>query len=140
MNNLLLQGEYIDIIIELVNDPYNINSVVKLVFIAFCIRNETRPSYGNRKTDFVDVLLDNLIIKLLSHPNELKCIFEALNKLKKCGWISTENGKICILKELHHSKCDNKFLIWCKGSKLNPLIEVSKLDDRAFLEEVLRHV
>lgn len=140
MNDLLLQSEYVDIIVELLKEPYRIDSVLKMVFIAFCVRNEKRSSYRNRKTDFVDVLLDNLNIKLLSHPDELQSIFEVLHKLKNCGWINTANGKIRILKEPINIKCENKFLSGCKGKEINPIVEVNKLDDRAFIEEVLRHV
>lgn len=140
MNDLLLQGEYADIIIELLKEPYNVNSVVKIVFLAFCIRNETQTSYRKRKTDFVDVLLNNLIIKLLSHPNELRNIFEVLSKMKKCGWITIEDGKISTLKKYEKSKTENKFLAGCKEKAINPVVEVNKLDDAAFIEEVLRHV
>lgn len=140
MNDLLLQGEYAEIIIELLKEPYNVNSVVKIVFMAFCVRNEKQTSYRNRKTDFVDVLLDNLNIKLLSHPDELRNIFEVLSKMKKCSWITTEDGKISILKEFDRTKSENKFLVGCRGKDNNPIVEVNKLDDKAFIEEVLRHV
>lgn len=140
MSDLLLQSEYVDIISELLKEPYRIDSVLKMVFISFCVRNESRSSYRNRKTDFVDALLENLNLKLLSHPDELQSIFEVLNKLKKCGWINTVNGKIEILKEPTGVKCENKFLTGCKGKDINPIVEVNKLDDRAFIEEVLRHV
>ncbi len=140
MNDLLLQGEYSDIIIELINEPYSVDSVIKIIFLAFCVRNERQTSYRNRKTDFVDTLLNNLNIKLLSHPDELINIFEVLNKMKKCGWITTEGGRILILKEFDKSKSEKKFLNGCRGNIINPIVEVNKLDDRAFIEEVLRHV
>lgn len=140
MNDLLLQAEYADIIVELLKDPYNVDSVVKIVFLSFCIRNETQTSYKNRKTDFVDVLLNNLNIKVFSHPEELRDIFEVLNKMKKCGWISIYNGRIMILKKLDKTKSENFFLNGCKEKDKNPVLEVNKLDDRAFIEEVLRHV
>lgn len=140
MNDLLLQSEYADIIIELLNEPYYVNSVAKIVFLAFCIRNEAQSSYRNRKTDFVDVLLNNLNIKLLSHPDEMRSIFEVLSKMKKSGWITTDHGIISVLKEFDKKKCENRFLLGCRGKDINPIIEVNKLDDKAFIEEVLRHV
>lgn len=140
MNDLLLESEYADIITELLKEPYNVDSLTKIVFISFCVRNETKSSYGKRKTDFVDALLRNINIKLFSHPEELECIFEVLNKLRKCGWIDIEDGKIRMLKELLKPKCENKFLISCEGKEPNPIVEVNKLDDRAFIEEVLRNV
>ena len=88
----------------------------------------------------IDVLLNNLNIKLLSHPDELRNIFEVLNKMKKCGWITTESGRISALKEFDLSKSENRFLAGCRGKDINPVVEVNKLDDRAFIEEVLRHV
>lgn len=140
MNDLLLQGEYADIMVELLKDPYNVDSVIKIVFLAFCVRNETQSSYKNRKTDFVDVLLNNLNIKIFSHPEELKTIFKVLNKLKKCGWIAIEDGRIIILRELSKPNLENRFLVGCKGKDINPILEANKLDDKAFIEEVLRHV
>ena len=140
MNDFLLQSEYADIIITLLNKPYGVDSVVKIVFLAFCVRNELKSSYRQKKANLVDTLLDNLNIKLLSHPNELRSIFEVLNKLKKCGWICILDGRIKILKELNISKCENKFLITYSGKDVNPIVEVNKLDDKAFIEEVLRHV
>lgn len=140
MNDLLLQCEYAEIIIELLKKPYGVDSVVKIVFLSFCVRNETRTSYRNRKTDFVDVLLENLNIKLLSHPDELRCIFEVINKLKKCGWICIQDGRIIILKEMGGIMCENKFLVGCRRKNPNPIVEVNRLDDKAFIEEVLRHV
>ena len=140
MNDLLIESEYAEIIIELLKNPYNFNSVIKTVFIAFCVRNESRTSFRSRKTDFVDTLLGNIDIKLLSHPEELTCIFEVINKMKKCGLIKTEHGKLSLLKNLDNYKCGNKFLKGYRLKELNPLIEVNKLDDKAFIEEVLRHV
>ena len=140
MNDLLLQSEYADIILELLKEPYNVDSVVKIVFLAFCIKNESQTSYGKRKNNLIDVLLNNLNIKLLSHPDELRNIFEVLNKMKKCGWITTESGRISALKEFDLSKSENRFLAGCRGKDINPVVEVNKLDDRAFIEEVLRHV
>lgn len=140
MSDLLLQGEYADIIVELLNEPYNVNSVIKMVFLAFCVRNEAQVSYGKRKNNLIDVLLNNLNIKFLSHPNELSSIFEVLNKMKKCGWITTEGGRISVLKEFDKPKTENRFLAGCRGKDINPVVEVNKLDDKAFIEEVLRHV
>lgn len=140
MNEIFLESEYAEIIIALINEPYNFNSIIKIIFTAFCVRNEKKSSYRNKKTNFVDELLNNINIKLFAHPDEFKCIFEILYKLKKCGWIRINNGKIEIVKSFNDFKCDNKFLKSCIDKEINPLIEVNKLDDKAFIEEVLRHV
>lgn len=54
MNRYVLEGEYLEIIAELLGEKYEVNSLIKLVFMAFCIRNEKKGSYGVRKKDFVD--------------------------------------------------------------------------------------
>ena len=61
--------------------------------------------------------------------------------MKKCGWITTEGGKVFRLKEFDSkSKPENRFLLGYRGKDINPIVEVNKLDDKAFIEEVLRHV
>lgn len=140
MNRLVLEGEYLEIIEELLGDKYKVNSLIKLVFMSFCIKNEKSSSYRTRKMDFVDVFLDNINVKLLSHQEELETIFEVIYKLKTSGWIEVKDDEIIIKKEFEGFSCDNKFLKGCNGKQINPICEVNKLDNRAFTEEVLRHV
>lgn len=53
---LLREAEYADIVLTLLNSPYAITSITKLIFIAFCIKYESNISaYKNRSKDFVDV-------------------------------------------------------------------------------------
>ena len=140
MNNLFLEGEYLEIIIELLGKQYKVGSLIKLVFMSFCIKNGKRSSYGGRKRDFVDVFFSSLNVKLLSHSDELTAILEVIYKMKSSGWIKIEGDKITVLKELDDFKCENKFLAGCRNKDINPIREVNKLDSRAFAEEVLRHV
>ncbi len=140
MNRYVLEGEYLEIIVELLGEKYKINSLIKIVFMAFCIRQEKKGSYGARKKDFVDAFLDNINVKLISHPEELEAIFEVIFKLKTSGWITIENDLITVVKNFHNMTCGNKFLNGCKNKQINPIREVNKLDSRAFTEEVLRHV
>ena len=140
MSNYLLEGEYLEIMIELLSDKYNVNSLVKLVFMAFCIKNGKRASYSGRKKDFVDVFFSSINVKLLSHPDEMKTIFEVIYKMKSSGWISVEGDEVMVLRDLKEFRCENSFLVGCGEKSVNPIHEVNKLDSRAFTEEVLRHV
>ncbi len=140
MNNYILEGEYLEIIIELLGKQYNVGSLIKLVFMSFCIKNGKRSSYGGRKRDFVDVFFSSLNVKLLSHSDELIAILEVIYKMKSSGWIKVEDDEITVLKELDDFKRENKFLVGCRNKDINPIREVNKLDSRAFTEEVLRHV
>lgn len=140
MNKYILEGEYLEIIAELLGEKYKINSLIKLVFMSFCIRNEKKNSYGTRKKDVVNAFLDNINVKLISHPEELEAIFEVIFKLKTSGWITVEEDLITVVRSLEDMECRNKFMNRCKDGQINPIREVNKLDSRAFAEEVLRHV
>ena len=140
MNNYILEGEYLEIVMELLGEHYNVRSLIKLVFMSFCIKNGKRSSYGGRKKDFVEVFFSSLNVKLLSHSDELAAILEVIHKMKSSGWIEIDDDNISVLKELKNFKCENKFLVGCRDKDINPIREVNKLDSRAFVEEVLRHV
>lgn len=140
MNNYTLEGEYIEIVIELLGRQYNVRSLIKLVFMSFCIRNGKGSMFGGRKKDFVDVFFSSLSLKLLSHPDEMKAILEVIYKMKSSGWIKVEADEVTVIKNLDGFKCDNSFLVKCRDKEFNPICEVNKLDSRAFTEEVLRHV
>lgn len=84
--------------------------------------------------------MDNLNVKLIAHPEELEAIFEVIYKLKTSGWITIEDDSITVEKNFDNATCENKFLSGCKDKQINPIREVNKLDNRAFAEEVLRHV
>lgn len=140
MNNFHLEAEYMEIMLMLLSKKYNINSLIKLVFMAFCIKNGKIESYRGRKKDFIDVFFSSINIKLLSHPNEMKAIFEVIYKLKSSGWISIDGDFVTVLKNLDDFKYYNDFLRKYDKKDINPIKEVNKLDSKAFVEEVLRHV
>ncbi len=139
MNRYTLEGEYMEIVIELL-DNYEINSLIKLVFMAFCIKNCKKSAFNGRKKDFVDAFFSGLNVKLFSHSYEMKAILEVIQKLKTSGWIKIESDEVLMQKEFQNYKCENKFLVRCRDKDPNPIHEVNKLDSRAFMEEVLRNV
>lgn len=139
-NRLVLEGEYLEIMLELLGNRYKINSLIKLVFMSFCVRNVKKRAYMGRKKDFIDVFFASINIKLLSHPNEIEAILEVIHKLKTSGWIQIINDEVELLKDLKDFECANDFLISCRDRNFNPIIEVNKLDNKSFTEEVLRHV
>ena len=62
---LLREAEYADIVLTLLNSPYAITSITKLIFIAFCIKYESNISslYLAVKlilTDFMNLKLKRL--------------------------------------------------------------------------------
>ena len=140
MNSYILQGEYAEIITALLSEQYKIDSLIKLVFMSFCIRNESKTSYGRRKMDLTESFFSNLKLKLFSHPEELVAILEVIEKLKDSGWISISGDEITVNVLMDSFVCENVFLNNCKNKRINPINEINKLDSQAFTEEVLRHV
>ena len=141
-NFLILEGEYADIIIELLREPFLIDSITKLIFIAFCVKNEKRiRAYSNKKRDFVNFFFDNIKFKFISHKKEVKAILEVICKLISSNWISIDGDKIKIVKDLtcFNETC-NKFLMSTKKNTFNAINEINKLDVKAFLEEVIQRV
>ena len=141
MNEYLLEeAEYMDIILSLLQEPYNIDSMIKIIFISFCIHNESNLlKYTNRKQDFVDTFIENISFKLEVNKNELISIFSVLDILRKQKIIDIAGDKITKKKTIEF-KTQNRLIQKCASSELNPISETNKLDSKALLEEVIRHV
>lgn len=139
-NKIMAEAEYADIILALLYAPYNITSIIKLVFMAFCIKYTTNTKiYNRRKKDFIDVFIGSLDVKLISHLNDFKLIFDVLNKLQDSGFIIIDEDEIKVIKQFSFES-ENSFLNYCKSKENNPILEANKLTPRAFMEEVLRYV
>lgn len=137
---LIQEAEYADIIITLLNFPYGISSVTKLVFFAFCIKHEQNTgAYGKRTKDFVDTFFNNISVKLSTHYDDIGTIIHFIDMLKKTSMITVDGDSITLNKERSHFP-ENKFLQACVNRSPNPIIEINKLDAKAMLEEVIRYV
>ena len=140
LNEVISEAEYADIIITLLTPPYEISSITKLVFIAFCVKNETNQSkYKNRTKDFVDVFMSNISLKLTAHNQEIMQIISVIDKLNKTSKVSISDDEIALTHEFNF-QTESDFLKFCKSKNPNPIIEVNKLDPKALIEEVLRYV
>ena len=119
---LLREAEYADIVLTLLNSPYAITSITKLIFIAFCIKYESNISaYKNRSKDFIELILHFVDI------------------LKNTSKVSINGDYIELSSELTHLP-ENHFLQFCAKKLPNPIIEINKLDAKALIEEVIRYV
>lgn len=137
---LIQEAEYADIIITLLNFPYGISSVTKLVFFAFCIKHEQNTgAYGKRTKDFVDTFFNNISVKLSTHYDDIGTIIHFIDMLKKTSMITVDGDSITLNKESSYFP-ENKFLQACVNRSPNPIIEINKLDAKAMLEEVIRYV
>ena len=137
---IIQEAEYADIIITLLNFPYGISSVTKLVFFAFCIKHEQNTgAYGKRTKDFVDTFFNNISVKLSTHYADIETIIHFIDMLNQTAIINVDGDSITVNKEIAHFP-ENKFLRACVNRSPNPIIEINKLDAKAMLEEVIRYV
>jgi len=140
LNDVIKEAEYADIILSLLMEPYRINSVTKMIFLAFCIRYEDNfASYRSRTKDFVDVFFENISLKLATNYKDIEKILCVLKMLVKSGKISITGDSIEVMDELEHST-ENDFIKMCNGKTPNPILEINKLDATAVIEEVIRYV
>lgn len=140
LNDVIKEAEYADIILSLLAEPYQINSVTKMIFFAFCIRYENNfASYRSRTKDFVDVFFENISLKLSTNYKDIEKILSVLKMLVKSGRISIKEDTIEVIDELKHST-ENDFIKMCNGKIPNPILEINKLDAIAVIEEVIRYV
>lgn len=137
---LLREAEYADIILTLLNSPYAITSITKLIFMAFCVKHESNlPAYRNRSKDFIDVFFKNISLKLSAHYDDIELILHFVDVLKNTSKVSIDGDYIELSAEFTHSP-ENHFLQFCAKKVPNPIIEINKLDAKALLEEVIRYV
>lgn len=140
LNDVIKEAEYADIILSLLVEPYQINSVTKMIFFAFCIKYEDNfASYRSRTKDFVDVFFENISLKLATNYKDLGKILCILKMLVKTGKISITEDNIQVLEKLKHNT-ENDFIKMCSGKTPNPILEINKLDATAVIEEVIRYV
>ncbi len=139
-NEILLDAEYADIIVALLNPPFNISSVTKLIFIAFCVKHEDRlHSYSNRTKDFVDLFFENISLKLSTHYSELNNILKVVDILIDTSKVIIDEDEIELRQDIDFD-VENIFLKSCMKKVPNPIVEINKLDAKALIEEVVRYV
>jgi len=140
INEVIIEAEYVDILLTLINPPYEISSITKLVIMSFCIKHETNTSvYNNRVRDFIDEFFDNISLKLSANYNEFTHIVRVIDMLNSSSKVIVDGDYI----EPNHRqifKPENTFLKYCSTKSPNPIMEINKLDAKALLEEVIRYV
>ena len=139
-SKIILDAEYTDIILTLLQKPYYISSITKLVFIAFCVKHENNiQTYANRSKDFVDCFFKNISLKLSAHYEEINSILSVIDMLNKTSIILVSSDSIDLKRSINHDP-ENIFLKFCAKKVPNPIVEINKLNAKALLEEVIRYV
>ena len=140
LNNVVIEAEYMDIILSLIGEPYYVSSVTKIIFMSFCIRHEKNmKSYRTRKEDFVDVFFRNISFKLATQYKDISKIVHVIDMLNKTNKIRVDGDNIIVQEDISHTS-ENEFLMLCLTRNPNPIKEINKLDATAMIEEVIRYV
>lgn len=135
--NYMEYAEYNEIICRLIYE-YNISSQIKVIFIAFSIKNNMpniKPT--NQKYGALDIILNGIKIGLRQGMSDFAIVFDCLNILKNGGYISIQNGIIKQLKPVSYSKELN-----CLNAQIirRAISEAEKLSDESIIRGVIEYV
>lgn len=137
---LMIMAEYYDIILSLLSPPFNISSIVKLLIIAFCVRNVDLDVFSIcRKNDVVDYFLMKSIPKLNSKFMELEDELFVVKFLESSGVIVV-SGDCIDYPGRSYYKSENLIINKSLKSKCNYILELNKLGSLELIEEVIRYV
>lgn len=135
-------AEYLEIEVGLLQEPFSIESIHKLIFISFCVYHQA--NYGKRynRLDITQTFFRTLSGKLLTNINDLQVIMSGISLLEKSRLIGVDDeGRIKIKDDIKSLTSHNPFLQKFKSKAVgNPILAVNRLDDKAFMEEVIRYV
>ena len=133
------EATYFDIIIGLLEKPYEIRSLLKLTFLAFTVNvAEYKVDKHVKTLDLTSKFMSNLKIELFNSPDDFKTIFKIIKMLEKTGCICVEQNEITYLKPLSNYNCKNKVL--SLSSVCKAILEINTITDKSFVEEVIRNV
>lgn len=135
-NDVITLARYTNIVLEILKELKKI-SLVKLVFLSFCMKNCVSQSDNLTKSKY------DLFSKLMRHFNaqynlksrEFIYVFESINLLNKSGYIDINEREVTLTNRIIHSYMDEDFLKYRMLFK-----EVEKMNDVWFLEEIIANV
>ena len=134
---LIRKAEYMDIILSLLSKPYNIRSITKITFFSFCVQHMTK--FNSKKNNMVDKFFSSISLSFFLNYSELEDIFWVLDLLKKTRIIEVVDDNISFVEDFNF-EINNKTLLALMKRKINPILELNKLDADAVIEEVVRYV
>ena len=141
-NKIRKLAEYVEIEVGILQEPFSIKSINKLIFISFCVYHQA--NYGKRynRLDITQTFFRTLSGRLLTNINDSQVIMSGVLLLEKSGLIEVdEKGSIKVYDDLKTLTPNNPFLQKFMSKTMeNPIFAVNRLDDKAFMEEVIRYV
>lgn len=129
---------YFDVIYSLLKYPYNVNSLIKLVFLSLAINNTFDIStLCNRKQNLAKELLSNLLNISNNFECEMTSVLNIIDKLRKSDTIKINGDKIELVKNIEFQSFSS--FINSKNS-LEIIKSVTNLSTESFMGEVLKYV
>ena len=130
-NNLLKEAKYADIIMTLINQPCNITSLFKLIFLTLIFSDRNINKITKSKYNIINNYIGNSILLLQQKKDDLNIIYEILYRLEAMQIISINNDIITINQTIQTPDIDN-----IKKAELI-LNKLNKLDNKTFYLELL---
>ncbi len=135
--NYLEYAEYNEIICRLIYE-FHISSQIKVIFIAFSIKNNMYDiKYTKQKYGALDIILSGIKLGFRQGMSDFRIIFDCLSLLKQGDFITIQNGLINQLKPVKFSKeieCLNYQVV---RAAIN---EAEKLSDESIIRGVIEYV
>ena len=136
--NYLDYAEYNEIICRLIYE-FNISSQIKVIFIAFSIKNNsdniesTKQIYGT-----LDIILDGIKLGFRKGVSDFEIIFDCLELLKTNGFIGVRNG---VIEQLKPAPSYSKEVSCLNTPVVQRAInEAEKLSDDSIIRGVIEYV
>lgn len=136
--NYLDYAQYNEIICRLIYE-FNISSQIKVIFIAFSIKNNYHNLKStNQKYGALDIILEGIKLGLRQGVSDFTIIFDCLELLKKGGFISVKNG---VIEQLKPAPKYSKELGRLNAQIIQRAInEAEKLSDDSIIRGVIEYV
>ena len=130
-NNLLKEAKYADIIMTLINQPCNITSLFKLIFLTLIFSDRNINKITKSKYNIINNYIGNSILLLQQKKDDLNIIYEILYRLESMHIISINNDIITINQIIQTPDINNIKKAYQILNKIN------KLDNKTFYLELL---
>ena len=137
-NNIEKTITYFDVIYALIRSPFQLTSLLKLVYLSLSINNLFDiKTFSNRKQNMAKELLSNLSNISNDIENELSIVLEIIDKLKRSNVICIRNDQIKLIKNI---ECQRFSSFLNMNQSINIISERCRLSNLSFMEEVIKYV
>ena len=130
---------YFDIIVGLLNPPFEYDSLIKIMFMAFIMKNcEPKIDKNVISLDLISKFIKNLRTEFFINYKDFENIFRIIKILENSNFIVLEGNKVIQKSEKFDYNVQS--VLFKHKAIQNTVNEIKKMSDKAFIEEVVRYV